>query len=137
MSTYTEYITVTQDGYFIGGRPTDYYRSELIRVPSKDYISYVFTKHLKKQGIQEIHVLTSKTCGIRLESGKPSGKHGKNIWCRVKMIDGTIGNWMFVRKAASTKLAAFYCIKCCIDNIWEGDLAKVILLKQNISEQQH
>ena len=129
MCTNKGYITITSNGYFIDGQPTNYYRSELIRVPEKEYTSFVFTKFLHKQGIQEIHALTSKTNGTCLNAGNPSGKHGRNIWCRVKMIDGTIGNWIFAKKAADSKIAAFYCIKYCLDNIWECDLGKAILAK--------
>lgn len=129
MYTNKEYITVNQNGYFIDGQPTNYYRSELIRVPQTEYTSFVFTKFLHKRNIQEIHALTSETNGICLNTGNPSGKHGANIWCRVKLIDGTIGNWIFAKKAADPKIAAYYCIKYCLDNIWEGELGKAILTK--------
>lgn len=127
MCTDKDYITITENGYFINSQPTNYYRSELILLPK--YNSFVFTNFLHKQGIQEIHALTSETNGIYLNTGNPSGKHGQNIWCSVKLINGTIDDWIFVAKTADPKIAAYYCIKCCLDNIWGGDLGKAITAK--------
>lgn len=132
------YVTITKDGYFIGRRPTDYYRSVQIVMPRKDYIYYFFTKHLEERGIQEIHALTSKTRGTYLKPGKPSRKNGKTIWCRVKMVDGTVGNWVCVYNAYSVKVAALFCIKCCVDNIVDGDLRKVVLpQKTELNKRLH
>ena len=121
------YVTITKDGYFIGRRPTDYYRSVQIVMPSKDLLYYYFTECLEERGIQEIHALTSKTRGTYLKPGKPSRKNGKTIWCRVKMIDGTVGNWICVQNVYSVKMAVLFCIKCCVDNVVDGDLRKVVL----------
>jgi len=127
MSTYTEYITLNKDGCFIGGRPADRYRSELI-LTKKDYVVSAFTGPLHKLGVQEIHALTSKTRGTDLKPGKPSGKHGKNIWCRITMIDGTTGKWIHLSKVYSARAAAMFCVKVCIDFVW--DLGEILLPKQ-------
>jgi hypothetical protein len=102
------YVTITKDGYFIGRRPTDYYRSVQIVMPRKDLVYDYFTEYLEERGIQEIHALTSKTRGTYLKPGKPSRKNGKTIWCRVKMVDGTVGNWVCVHNACSVKRATFF-----------------------------
>ena len=123
----SKYVTITKDGYFIGRRPTDYHRSVQIVMPSKDLLYDYFTKYLEERGIQEIHALTSKTRGTYLKPGKPSRKNGKTIWCRVKMVDGTVGNWICVQNVYSVKMAALFCIKCCVDNIVADELGKVVL----------
>ena len=134
----SKYITVTQDGYFIDRRSTDYYRSVLIVMPSKDDLYFYFTKYLKEQEIQEIHALTSKTRGVYCTPGKPSGKNGKNIWCRVKMIDGTVGNWVYVTNTYSPKMAALFCIKSCVDNVVaDAELRKALLPQKTELKKRH
>ncbi len=136
----SKYITITKDGYFIDRRPTDYYRSVQIVMPSKDLLYDYFTKYLEERGIQEIHALTSKTRGTFLKPGKPSRKNGKTIWCRVKMVDGTVGNWVCVKNCYSTKIAALFCIKCSVDNIVAvvaDELRKVVLpQKTDLNKRQ-
>ena len=134
----TEYVRATKDGFFIEGQPTKTYRGVLIHTPPEDYVPYILTKYLQQRGIQEIHCLTSETCGTKYKPGNPSGKHGANIWCRIKMIDETIGDWVFFDTACSSQVAALYCIKVLIDNIWAGkEFAMALLPKQtNLTEQR-
>lgn len=131
----TKYVTINQNGYFTGGHRAKRYRSTKIW-STPEYVSYVFKNHLQKRGIKEIHALTSKKSGIRLEPGFPSKQHGRNLWCRVKMNDGTLGNWVFCAPACSPVVAAHYIVKYCIDNVWEGNLAAVILPDQTEKQCQ-
>lgn len=116
----TEYVTATKDGRFIGGQPTDEYRR--VSIPtSREHIRFVFEKCISSQGIQEIHCLTSETGGVEGKSGNPSGKHGANIWCRIKLVNGEIGNWVLLRTLSSPDEAAIYCVKICVNYVWAGE----------------
>ena len=111
-------VRVTRDGFFIGTQPTKKYRGVLVPAPSKEDILFMFTNFLQDQGIQEIHCLTSETGGIEYKSGNPSGKHGANIWCRIKLVNGKIGNWFLIRTTHSPDEAPCWCMKLCVDNVW-------------------
>jgi len=117
----TEYVTLTEKGFFIGGQSTKEYRGLKIQFPSKRDIHFVFTEVLYSQGIKEIHCLTSETCGVEGMRGIPTGIHGVNIWCCIKMIDNAIGDWVLIRTTHSPDEAAFFCMKMCFDAVWGGD----------------
>lgn len=129
----TEYVTITEKGCFIGGNPTRYYRSAPI-YRKQSYIAALFLSLQKRKiQIQEIHALTSETQGTPFKPGEPSEKAGKNLWCRVKMIDGTIGKWTFLIAAESIDVAEYEGICGIMDNVAFGEFGMAVLPDQERS----
>ena len=90
----TEYITINKDGIFVGGKPATKYCEEKI-----DFVNAIKTNFAEIQrqnkNVQELHIGAFETKGKFANSGTPSGVSGRYAWCRVKLFDGRLGNWVY------------------------------------------
>ena len=97
-----QYLTINEKGCFVGGKPTKYYRGDLIS--SSDLLPTVFRrlqfiKAMDGIDIKEIRFLASETEYKNVRPGatiSPSGKHpGPNAWYCYVLKDGTVTKWHF------------------------------------------
>ena len=143
----TEYITINENGFFIGdkkvigernynGEKPTLFHGHTIYATESFATGYVrfgdWFKSIQKRipDIEEIHAGAFDTTGERNKQGFPSGKIGANLWCRIKLKgkDATYNPWVFretyynVGRCVST--AGFYCVK---DLVNEPDFAAAVL----------
>ena len=94
----TEYVTVSKEGIFVGGKPATYYCGQKILYPETimDNFKKIQSKYLN---IKEFRFLASETTKENiLESGTPVAKHGLNGWACFEFIDGFISPWVLMSK---------------------------------------
>ncbi|MBO4626200.1 MAG: hypothetical protein J5679_02935 [Alphaproteobacteria bacterium] len=89
----TEYITINQDGIFIGGKPTKHYRGQELRAPEHIVERFKFLQS-KYQNIKEVHMMTSESIGEYCATGNPTAKHGSYLWGNIEFVDGVVGPWV-------------------------------------------
>ena len=110
----TDYITVNEHGVFVGGKPSKTYRG--VEITDIEMLISTFKsakariKQTQNLDIKAFHVLSS-------ESGKntkfpPSNVHGKNIWFRAELVDGTHSEWVYVGLYEDLASAAIFCALC-------------------------
>ena len=112
----TEYITINKDGIFVGGKPATTYRGEEILLLNGVRKSFADIQRLNET-VAELHVLSSETFGEYAKVGNPSGKHGRNAWCRVKFKYGRVASWVFGRTSSSAALCANLCAYYCAGSV--------------------
>ena len=108
----TKYITINKDGVFVGGKPATTYRGEEILLLNDVRKNFADIRRLNET-VAELHVLSSKTCGVYAKAGNPSAETGPNVWCRVKFTSGYIGSWVFGRTSSSAAVCAHLCARYC------------------------
>ena len=109
----TEYLTITQNGVFIDGKSVTYYRGE--EIFGREYVKIVFRCFQEiHPEIAELHVLASETEGKFDKYGTPSPKTGPHAWCRIKLKDGQIYDWVYAgNHYISTELCIKHCAHTC------------------------
>jgi hypothetical protein len=117
----TKYITINKDGVFVGGKPATHYRGVKMGSDSWERESF-YVIQARYPNVMEIHVLSSKTCGVYAKAGNPSAETGPNVWCRVKFTSGHIGSWVLRNKFESgNDFCAENCLYVCMAEL---DLGK-------------
>ena len=108
----TEYITINKDGVFVGGKPATTYRG--VKIYGINYVNDALA-WIQEQNpnITELHVLSSNASGKFATVGNPSSTCGRYAWCRVKYIDGKLGDWVFYYAYTSAADCAFNCALGC------------------------
>lgn len=95
----TKYITVKRDTngeieIFVGDKPATHYYGKEIYWP-KTVIKNFAWMQKQNSDIEEFHIISSKTPGEYAKSGNPSEEPGRYAWCRIKLKNGFVGNWVF------------------------------------------
>lgn len=109
----TKYITINKDGVFVGGKPATHYRG--VKIASDSERESFYAIQARYPNVMEIHVLSSKTCGVYAKAGNPSAETGPNVWCRVKFTSGHIGSWVLRNKFESgNDFCAENCLYVCM-----------------------
>ena len=107
----TEYVTINKNGFFIGGKkvigmnntkesePTKFHRCGISAMDAFGEGFCLWFECAKSQipMLEEIHVGAFDTEGELYQIGYPSGKLGKNVWCRIKLSceeDVTTNPWV-------------------------------------------
>ncbi len=104
----TKYISITKDGLFVGGKTATHYCGYPIKL-TEETQNYFILAQQSNPNMKELHVGAFDTVGEFAIPGTPSGKDGINIWARIKMNNGRLGNWVFSDVTPVT-LCAFRCI---------------------------
>ena len=113
-----DYITINENGIFIGGVPTLFYRDSKLLYPEKAIQEFKEVKDLVKTknnlDISEVHGLSSETPvdGSTGDKGNPSPNHGAWLWYRVKFKDGELSPWVYAADflgGDGAGLCAAYC----------------------------
>ena len=125
----TQYVTVNNQGIFVGGKPTEFYRDIDIQAP--DYTMTLFHRiQPLYPTVQEIHVLSSETPGEFAKPGNPSAVPGKNAWCRAKFTDNKLGNWIFYTSLISPEICAHICVINSMRNLRSDDIFRSAVINQ-------
>ena len=105
----TEYITINKNGVFVGGKSTSLYRGKEIYF--LNVVKILFAE-IQKQNpkVQELHIGKFKSGGDFAVPGNPSCGVENNTWCRVKLINGDLGPWVFFDTNASVSFIAIDCV---------------------------
>ena len=118
----TAYVTLTEDGCFVGGEPTTQYNGEDIYRP---YLCVAYFKEARdiireESGcdLLEIHCLQSSTDGECAKTGNPiPDKEGTFCWCRCVWQDkngvGASSSWVFYDGYGSASDCASDCAVNC------------------------
>lgn len=86
--TNKDYITISRDGVFVGGKPATKYHGKPIAKLQE--VGYVFFMSAGLETIKEIHVLQSSTEGTVFEAGNPEpAKDGGHVWIQAVTETGT------------------------------------------------
>ena len=115
----TKYITINENGIFVGGEPATHYRGEEIGYTKED-MGFFRTIKSHYPDLEELHILSSETQGYIGWIGNPSAKHGPNAWCRGKFSNGVIGQWVSADKPGSAAGCVRYCIIACANPLYSG-----------------
>ena len=108
----TKYITINKDGVFVVDKPATCYRGK--QIIAMDDIKENFVAIQKQNpNVQELHVGAFETEGKYSKPSTPSGKFGRNAWCRVKLFDGRLGPWVFHYTYSSASGCARFCAYNC------------------------
>ena len=129
----TEYITINENGIFVGDKPATHYRGEKIGYTKEDM---GFFRTIKRQypDLEELHILSSETHGYIGLIGNPSAKHGPNAWCRGKFSNGIIGQWVSADTPGSVANCVRYSIVACGYPIYSGSTFRAAFLTPCINE---
>lgn len=115
--TNADYITINENGVFVGGKLATTYRSvNIYNIPNAvKYFQESKQKIKDERGLDllELHALASSTPGNYAEPGNPSPKRGRYAWCRAKLTDGTELDWVFLSDYSSASNCASYCAINC------------------------
>jgi len=127
----TEYITINNKGIFVGGKPAVRYHGEVIA--KIDVVRENFAAiQLMNPEIKELHVGAFATKGTDLKQGKPSGEYGPYAWCRVKYLNGNMGDWVFCGfPYCSASFCAYDCAYNCSSNVRRYSAMQAAVLKEN------
>ena len=98
----TKYITINKDGLFVVDKPATCYRGK--QIIAMDDIKENFVAIQKQNPNAE---------GKYSKPSTPSGKFGRNAWCRVKLFDGRLGPWVFHYTYSSASECAGHCAANC------------------------
>lgn len=118
----TEYVSITEDDVFVGGKPATHYNGQEIynRYHCPAYFKEVRDIIRKEYGyeLEEIHCLQSSTGGEYAKSGNPiPDKNGTNSWIRVIYKDkegmSAASLWVFNRTYSSGTVCASTCAIYC------------------------
>lgn len=115
-----DYITINENGIFIGGVPTLFYRDSKLLYPEKAIQEFKEVKDLVKTknnlDVSEVHGLSSETQigdrGSIGDKGNPGPNHGSWLWYRVKFKDGELSPWVYASDwlgGDGAGLCAAYC----------------------------
>lgn len=108
------FLTVNQDGVFLGNVATTTYRGEKLdeyHIHNAQRSFLVDNDALaKKEKFAELYIMSSETAGLFSIAGKPSFKHGKHVWVRAKMLEGTVSDWTYLCELKNPSDAAKYAI---------------------------
>ena len=130
----TEYITINENGFFIGDKkvigewnyngekPTLFHGHTMSATESfaTGYVRFGdWFKSIQRHipNIEEIHVGAFDTKATKYEQGFPSGKFGAKTWCRIKLKgkDATYSPWVFYYEHSSdwacVSHGGLYCVK--------------------------
>ena len=112
-----DYITINENGVFVGGKPATTYRGvNIFNIPSVIKYFQKAKQKIKDErdlDLLELHVLSSETPGNYAEPGNPSSEHGRYAWCRAKLSDGTELPWVFFNDYGSADGCADGCAFGC------------------------
>ena len=112
----TQYITINQDGIFVGGKPATTYLGE--KICKIDFVKWIFAwMQEQNPNITEFHIGAFETRGEQAKPGNPNGVFGPNAWCRVKYKNGNLGAWVFINSYSSADYCAYYCAGGCADYV--------------------
>lgn len=118
----TAYVTLTEDGCFVGGEPTTQYNGEDIYRP---YLCVAYFKEARdiireEYGYEllELHCLQSSTKGEWAKTGNPvPDKDGTYTWLRAVYTDKegnkVASRWVFYRDFGSASSCASNCSDSC------------------------
>lgn len=122
----TAYVTLTEEGCFVGGEPTTQYNGEDIYRP---YLCVAYFKEARdiireEYGYEllELHCLQSSTEGKWAETGNPvPDKDGSYSWVGVvyknKEDKVASSSWVFYNVIVSASNCAFSCASNCAHNV--------------------
>lgn len=110
----TQYITLKQDGIFVGGKPTNRYAGETIENIPNALTSFA-TLQKQHPDVKELHMLASDTCWCHGYYGDPSTMFGPNAWCRVVFNDDITGRWVLNRRFNSAPECARLGLSDCVN----------------------
>lgn len=122
----TAYVTLTEDGCFVGGEPTTQYNGEDIYRP---YLCVAYFKEARdiireEYGYEllELHCLQSSTGGEYAKTDDPvPDKEGTFCWCRCVWQDkngvGASSSWVFLDDYGSASICANNCANFCASNV--------------------
>lgn len=126
----TEYVTINKKGIFVGGKLAVRYHGEIIAKADVVKESFAAIQAMNPE-ITELHVGAFETKGEDLKSGKPSGKFGPYAWCRVKFLNGNMGDWVFCSfPYCSASFCAYDCAYNCSSNIRRYSAMQAAVLKE-------
>jgi len=115
--TNKDYITITENGVTVGGKPTTTYRGEDIWcVRSLPKIFKDIQQTVKEEygaAPIEMRVMSSETGGEYAKPGNPSPKHGKNAWGQFVFANGIETRWVFTHSHSSASACAAHCASNC------------------------
>lgn len=112
------YITINENGIFIGGMPTLFYRDSKLIYPEEAIETFKKIKDLVKTrnnlDVSEVQGLSSETPvdGSTGDIGNPKPNHGSWLWYRVKFKDGKLSPWVNGASFVGGR-AAGVCAACC------------------------
>lgn len=153
----TEYITINENGFFIGNKEVVGYYEETedkkltLFHGHEMYATQSFVAGFVRFGdwfksiqsripdIEEIHAGAFDTTGERNKQGFPSGKIGANLWCRIKLKgkDATYNPWVFRKTSyavgSCVSTAGLYCVKQLAN---EPDFASAVLQAANTDSKK-
>lgn len=153
----TEYITINKNGFFIGDKEVvgihegtkgkketlfhghTIYATESFAVGYTRFDNWFESIQRRIPNIEEIHVGAFDTKATKYEQGFPSGKFGKNTWCRIKLKDkdATYSPWVFYYD----HLSDWDCVSrggrdCVKDLVNEPDFVAAVLDAANTDTKQ-
>ena len=152
----TEYITINENGFFIGGKKVIGERNYNKEKPTLFHGHTIYATESFASGfirfddwfksvqsripdIEEIHAGAFDTTGERNKQGFPSGKIGANLWCRIKLKgkDATYNPWVFRETSyavgSCVSNAGLYCVKQLTN---EPDFASAVLQAANTDSKK-
>jgi len=108
------FLTINKDGVFLGKSPATKYRGEeLDKYHVQDVRKWFAIDNdclVPNPKFAELYVMSSETAGLFSIVGKPSVKHGKHVWVRVKTLGGAVSDWTYLCEFKSSSDAAKYAI---------------------------
>ena len=136
--TNKEYVTINAKGIFVGGKRAKKYRGQGMYF-AQDAVNFFKDFQNQNKNVAELHILSSETSGTSLKSGKPSRKHGKYPWCRVKFDNGSVGPWVpdSSYEYSSASNCAYYCVRYGALNVCQNvDFRSAVLEKSQTQEMK-
>ncbi|MBQ3785258.1 MAG: hypothetical protein II843_02600 [Alphaproteobacteria bacterium] len=142
-----DYITINENGIFIGSVPTLFYRDSKLFDPQYAIETFKKIKDLVKTrnnlDVSEVHGLSSETPvdGSTGDIGNPKPNHGSWLWYRMKFKDGKLSPWVngadFVGDCA-TGICAAYCAFYVNSLLYSGCYTTLFVEKrgQSVPRQQ-
>jgi len=134
-----DYITINENGIFIGGVPTLFYRDSKIIYPEEAIETFKKIKNLVKTrnnlDVSEVHALSSETpvAGSFGGVGDPKPNHGRWLWYRVKFNDGSLSPWAYATDFIGDR-AAGVCAACCafyVDSLLYSGCYNTLFVERN------
>ena len=131
----TNYITINNDGVFVGGEPATTYNGKEIGFIDNTRVCFSDIQ-MQNPEVQELHVGAFETNGRFMKAGNPSEVFGKNAWARVKLWDGRLGPWVFNMQYNTSSDCAFYCAQRCCNNVRLYSAMRSAMLKIASKDKQ-
>lgn len=135
-----DYITINENGIFIGGVPTLFYRDSKLIYPQDAIKTFKKIKDLAKTrnglDVSEVHGLSSETPvdGSTGDIGNPKPNHGCWLWYRVKFKDGKLSPWVNASDFVGDR-ADGVCAACCayfVGTLLYSDCYANLFIEKNI-----